>query len=202
MKLKFTLILLLLVTVKSQFSVLAQDNTKLINKNLSSQYSELILKSKNNDQGFKIINPERLSTFQNNLADTIKSKNSKIFEIQGRINEQIKTIKLLKSELDSEKQNVSQSKSLINEISLLGISINKSTYTWIMWGLVMGLGAALIFVVFQSSSARKEAKYRTKLFHDLFEEFQTFKTKSNEKEKKLARELQTERNRVEELLKK
>ena len=49
-------------------------------------------------------------------------------------------------------------------------------------------------------SAKKEATYRIGLFDDLSKEFQSHKLKSNEKEKKLSRELQTERNRLEELL--
>ena len=89
---------------------------------------------------------------------------------------------------------------MVDEISMLGISINKGTYNWIMWGLVLFLGAAFAFILFQSFSLRKEARYRSNLYSDLSEEFQAYKTKCNDKEKKLARELQTEKNRIDELL--
>jgi hypothetical protein len=38
------------------------------------------------------------------------------------------------------------------------------------------------------------------LYNELDEEYKAYKVKSNEKEKKLARELQTERNKLDELL--
>ena len=72
----------------------------------------------------------------------------------------------------------------------------------LVWGilglLIIGLGVAL----YMSVSAKKEARYRIALFEDLSKEYQTYKLKSNEKEKKLSRELQTERNKLEELLNK
>jgi hypothetical protein len=72
----------------------------------------------------------------------------------------------------------------------------------IVWGilglLIIGLGVT----IYMSVSAKKEAKYRIALFEDLSKDYQTYKLKSNEKEKKLSRELQTERNKLEDLLNK
>jgi hypothetical protein len=69
-----------------------------------------------------------------------------------------------------------------------------------MWGLVIAFGLALLIVILRTGGAVREAKYRTKLYDELTEEFQAYKAKANEKEKKLARELQTERNKVDELM--
>ncbi|NNU34318.1 hypothetical protein HK413_09460 [Mucilaginibacter sp. S1162] len=68
-----------------------------------------------------------------------------------------------------------------------------------MWGLVLIVGAIAGVVLARSGGARKEAAYRTTLYNELEEEFKTYKAKANEKEKKLARELQTERNKLDEL---
>ena len=182
-------------------SVHSQIGTKITDNSISSQYQDIIQKSKSNDQGFKVINPARLSTFQKNFTDTIRQAKKKLAEVQNKINQQNKSLASLKANLESEKKNLNESKSQVDEINLFGFGVNKSRYNWLMWGLVIGLGAALAFIIFRSTSSRREAKYRIKLFDELSGEFQTYKVKANEKEKKLARELQTERNRVDELLK-
>jgi hypothetical protein len=69
-----------------------------------------------------------------------------------------------------------------------------------MWGLVIGCGAVLAIVIITSAKYRHDAHYRIKLYDELSEEFHAYKAKANEKEKKLARELQTERNKLDELL--
>jgi uncharacterized protein HemX len=189
-----------LLLVASTAALQAQDTTKVVDKSLSGQYREILQKSKNNDQGFKIINPDRLSAFQRNFADSLRQTRNHLSEAQKKIASQNKTISTLKADVTGKEQSLSESQTMVNEISILGMHVNKGTYNVIMWGLVLVLGAGLAFIVFRSASYRKEARYRTNLFTELSEEFQTFKTKANDKEKKLARELQTEKNRLDELL--
>ena len=196
----FTLFILPALLLTSTIRLQAQDTTQTVDKSLSGQYREILQKSKNNDQGFKIINPERLSTYHRNSADSLRQTRIQLSEAQKKIAVQNKTISTLRADVTGKEQSLSESKTMVDEISMLGIHVNKATYNWIMWGLVLILGAGLAFVVFRSASYRKEARYRTNLFTELSDEFQTFKTKSNDKEKKLARELQTEKNRVDELL--
>ena len=69
-----------------------------------------------------------------------------------------------------------------------------------MWGLVILFGALAILVFTRIGSYKHEAMYRTTLYSELEEEFKAYKVKANDKEKKLARELQTERNKVDELM--
>ena len=201
MKLTITCFLLSVTIIINALPISAQDTTKIADNSIYGQYQDIIQKSKRNDQGLKIINPARLSTFQRNFTDTLRQAKSRLADVQSKINEQNKTLASFKIELESERKKLIESKLQVDEISLLGIGVTKLAYNLIMWGLVIGLSAALAFIIFQSSSSRKEANYRIKLFDELSEEFQTFKIKVNEKEKKLARELQTERNRVDELLK-
>jgi hypothetical protein len=66
--------------------------------------------------------------------------------------------------------------------------------------LVGLFGLTALVVIARSGSFRREARYRTQLYNELEEEFKTYKTKANDKEKKLARELQTERNKLDDLL--
>ena len=69
-----------------------------------------------------------------------------------------------------------------------------------MVGLVIGLAIALAIVIGTTAKHKYEARHRTELYEEIEEEFKTYKAKATEKELKLARELQTERNKLDELL--
>jgi hypothetical protein len=64
----------------------------------------------------------------------------------------------------------------------------------------LALAQLPLLVIASSGAHRREANYRSKLYNELEEDYKTYKAKANEKEKKLARELQTERNKLDELL--
>ncbi|MEB0263547.1 hypothetical protein, partial [Mucilaginibacter sp. 10I4] len=119
---------------------------------------------------------------------------------QATVEEQAKDIDTLKKSSTSKDQAVAESKAKVDEVSLVGVPLTKSTYNLIMWGLVIGFGVIAAIVIARSGSHSREASYRIKLYNELEEEYKTYKTKANEKEKKLARELQTERNKNDELM--
>lgn len=142
----------------------------------------------------------QLAAFYKNMTDTLRAERKKVKELQSQLSAQGKTVNDLRTDVSSKEQSLNESNAKVDSISFLGIGVTKSVYNTIMWGLVIVFGAVATVVLLQSGSARREAKYRIKLYEELDEEFKAYKVKSNEKEKKLARELQTERNRIEELL--
>ena len=198
----FTFLIIPVVLFTTVFSSAnAQDTSATVDKSLAGQYREIIQKSKNDARGFKVVNPARLSSFNKSFSDSLRQTRRDLATAQNKIAAQNKTISSLQADVSSKDKSLNESRAMVDDISLLGIPVSKSTYNWIMWGLVILLGASLAFVVFQSAGYRREARYRIKLFSELSDEFQQHKTKSNDKEKRLARELQTEKNRVDELLK-
>ncbi|MNR57583.1 hypothetical protein D3C85_1783930 [compost metagenome] len=56
-----------------------------------------------------------------------------------------------------------------------------------------------MIVIARSAKNIKEAKHRTQLYNEVADEYQGYKSKAVEKERKLARELQDERNKLDEL---
>lgn len=141
-----------------------------------------------------------LSAFYKSVTDTLGFERKKIKPLEVSVAGLKDTIKSLHTQLASQQQVVNESSTKVDNISLAGINMTKSAYNTLMWGLVIAFGAAAAFVILRSGSYSREAKYRIKLYEDLDEEYKGHKAKSNEKEKKLARELQTERNKVDELM--
>jgi len=131
-----------------------------------------------------------------NVSDTLKTNHHKLADAQAKAIAQSKTIAGLQADANTKEQEGS----LADEISLFGISMSKGTYSLLMWGLVVVLAAVAMIVIYRSGSLKHEARYRAGLYTELEDEFKAYKTKTNDKEKKLARELQTERNKVDELM--
>jgi hypothetical protein len=159
-----------------------------VDKSLNGQYQYLLTKVYAYQRPF-------VEAIWKNFTDTLKNTRGQLKAANDKVAEQNKTITGLQADVAAKEQTITQT----DTISLLGIALAKSTYNIIMWGLVIAFGIIAGVVIARSGGAQKEATYRTTLYNELEEEFKTFKAKANEKEKKLARELQTERNRVDEL---
>ncbi len=164
----------------------------ITDKSLYGQYQYLLTKV----YGYQ---RPMVAAFYKNITDSLVIQKRKVRELSASLASQNKTVKDLQTDVDSKKESLDESASKADSISLLGIAMSKSTYNTLMWGLVIAFGAVAAIVIVQSGSNRREARYRTKLYDDLDTEYKTYKTKANEKEKKLARELQTVRNKLEEI---
>lgn len=163
-----------------------------VDKSLRGQYQYLLTKVYNYQQ------PLVAALFKN-YSDTLSATRKQLKDAKATVGEQAKTIDTLKSSSTGKDQSLAQAQAKVDEVSLLGMPINKGTYNLIMWGLVIGFGVIAAIVIARSGSHSREAKYRIKLYEELEEEYKAYKTKANDKEKKLARELQTERNKLDEL---
>ena len=165
----------------------------LTDKSLNGQYQYLLT---------KVYSYQRplISALWKNYSDTLSAVRRKLNEASEKLSLQTKTADSLKADITAKEQNLSASNAKVDSVALLGIPLTKATYNWIMWGLVIGFGAIAVLVIARSGAHSREASYRTKLYNELEEDYKTYKAKTNEKEKKLARELQTERNKLDELL--
>lgn len=164
---------------------------------LRGQYEFMLSKSKTIN-GYKLINPYRLAGFYKSVTDSIRTERSSRKNQNTKLAEQAKTITDLNNQIKGKESSLASSNSKVNEISFLGISFSKGTYNTIVWSLITVLALAFAFVTIRSAKNIHEAKYRSGLYEEISQEYQAFKVKANEKEKKLARELQDERNKLDE----
>jgi hypothetical protein len=147
------------------------------------------------------------------LGSNRNTTNTSVAELWKNVNDSLnlqkKLLKQSKAELEKSSQRISAMKveidsfkasgSSIGELNTLEHSVNGSAKSLYLWGALLLLAAALAYAILRMRSAVKEANYRIALYDQLFEELRENRSKANEREKKLARELQTARNRVEEL---
>ncbi|WP_207428178.1 hypothetical protein [Pedobacter sp. SYSU D00535] len=179
----------------------AQDSLRTADRSLNGQYQEMLRRSWT-QQGYKVVHPSRLSALWKSVQDSLRAERKKSPQLRQQVDEQRQTIEELKKQVATHQANLEKSEAAVNEVQLLGMSVDKVTYNSIMWGIVAVLALALAIVVFTAGKSVREARYRRQLYDELSTEYQAYKVKANDKEKKLARELQTERNKIEELLNK
>jgi uncharacterized protein YlxW (UPF0749 family) len=164
---------------------------------LRGQYQSILSKSKNLN-GFKVVNPARLSAFWKSVNDTLRNERRQLPALKKQIAEQQKTIADLKVQLSGKENALNSSNQKLDEITFMGIAFSKGSYNTMVWTIILVLALALIIIIVRSAKLLHEAKYRSSLYEEISAEYQSYKVKANEKEKKLARELQDERNKLDE----
>ncbi|MCX2576161.1 hypothetical protein [Pedobacter sandarakinus] len=194
-KLKPTLLFIgALLLFNVAYSQAPQDTSKNTDPSLNGQYQFMLRKSKSL-YGARLINPSRLTALWKSVTDTLKKERLQLRTANEEIKAQGQNISSLKGEVSGKENALSTATASVNEINFLGIAFNKGTYNTIVWALIIILSAGLAVVILQSGRYRKEATYRTQLYQEVADEFQAHKVKAKDKEMKLARELQDERNK-------
>ncbi len=163
----------------------------VLDKSLNGQYQYLLTKVYRYQQPL-------ISALWKSASDTLNANRLKLKTAQSTLSLQTKTIDSLKAEVSNKNQDLSSART--DGVEILGIVISKTTYNLIVWGLVAAFAISTIVVIARTGSFKHEAREKAELYSELEEEYKAFKIKANDKEKKLARELQTERNKLDDLL--
>lgn len=174
------------------------DTVKNTDFSLNGQYQFLLSRSRSIN-GYKLVNPNRLNAVWKSVTDTLNKERTALATAKSKLTEQAGKISTLQAEVKGNETEVQDVNAKVDEITLLGLSFSKGTYNMIVWSIILVLAIALFVVIARSAKSIAEAKHRTQLYDEISTEYQNYKAKASEKERKLARELQDERNLIEEL---
>jgi len=194
MKLKYFLFTISLLSASFiGFSQEGKTPQETINS-INSQFEEVIENS-NNYQDYKVVKRFKLTELQKNTTAKINALNQEIESSNKTIQEQKASVDNLKSQLNETKNNLNQVTQEKDEISFFGIPTQKGTYQTIMWVIVLVLVLILIFFIYkykQSSILTKEAKNNLSEYEV---EFEDYRKNALDKQQKLGRQLQDEKNK-------
>jgi cell division protein FtsL len=154
---------------------------------LAKQYEEVVIKS-GSYKVYKNIRKTKIEQLWKNVTDSLQKEKKIAADSKAQLQKGLAEIPLLQAEIQELKSSNSPLKKLSN--------VNTSTILWI---LVILFGAGMVFVIYRSRSTVQEVKDQQERYEELSIEFREYKSKAAEKERKLARELQDERNLVDEL---
>ncbi len=148
-----------------------------------------IVNSSGSYQDYKVIKKTKLSDFKNELT----SKQSEIKSEIESLKENISNFKNEVNALENQNQNLNTElealKSTKSQINFIGIKMNKSSYSLMVWVIILVLVLLLAFFVIKFRNrniVNQELKENLRNTDKAFEEY---KHKAIEKQQKLGREL-------------
>ncbi len=193
---KLTLVLFLTVFATGIAQTKKREPVKgsLNSGTLESQFNYLYKKS----YTYKTVKSVKISDLlkiKGNVLDSLNSAYKKIRETNAIIESQKKEINSLKENLKITNNKLIEITKEKDSMNLLGIQMSKKNYNSLMWSLIFGLLAFLIFFIFKFKSSNTLTHQAQKLLNETEEEFETYKRIAIEREQKVRRELQDEINK-------
>ncbi len=176
-------------------SVAQEDTTTQGPKTIDEQFSELI-ESSNNYQQFKVIDKSKINTLQAKTKERIESLNAEIADLKKQIAAQDVEAKKLESSLTETQDTLTTVETEKDSMNLFGAQMSKASYQAIVWGIAGVLLAGLLFFIYRfrnSNVLTREAQHK---LDETEAEFDEYRRKALEKEQKLGRQLQDERNKL------
>ena len=181
-----------------QSLVIAQDDAPVVDNSLNAQFNELKNRS-NSYQEYKVVRVVSLDNFWKNVEDSLAAVHKEILEANNAIAAQNKKLDSLHQTLEAREEALEKSEYDIAHLQVLGMDVQKDSYVSFTWGVFFVLLLILAIAFAKYKSSNKVAVEKKSDYEELSQELNDYKQKAREKEIKLMRELQTERNTIEEL---
>lgn len=155
---------------------------------ITSQF-DYIYRVSNNFQEYEVVKKSNLEQLKANVLDSIQSINAQLAQIKASQAGHADTLAALTDQMN---QAIAEREAAIeaqDSFSFLGINIQKSVYSSMMWTIVAALAAALAFFAVQYFRSFGRIKKAEKDLLEVQEEFEQHRKNTLERERKLKREL-------------
>jgi chromosome segregation ATPase len=182
------------LVVATSFLATGQDAVRQVNT-LDRQFEELI-ETSNNYQQYKIIEEVQMNILRKNTYEHIKELNENITSLENSITAKENRMVTLKSEVIALNTRLTYVNSEKDSLNFLGFQTSKGVYNTVVWTILGILTFLFIFMSLRFKSNNTTTKAANKQLQTIEEELEEFRRKSIEKEQKLGRQLQDERNKL------
>lgn len=174
-------------------SAIAQDTNSGLNP-VEEDFNNLI-ETSNDYQGYKVVDYKELISLRNRTSEYFNKQNEEVISQQSTLENQQREIDSLRAELTNthlELERVNEDK---DSITFIGIPFSKGGYMAFMWGLVGLLVLALVFFIYRYKQSHTHTVEARNNLVTTEKEFDAYREKALEKEQRLGRQLQDERNK-------
>ena len=192
-----TLVLLLnlsLLTAQNQ----PQEKLSLNSGTIDNQFEYVITKSytyKGNGKIYKNVERYKLDALRKHTIDSLNAVKDQLNSTKQLVDNQDKEIQVLKTNLADTNATLDQTNLEKNSMSLFGFLMSKTGYNVLMWSIIAGLLALLLFFIYKfnnSNAITRQAKFA---LSETEEEFEDHRKRALEREQKVMRRLQDELNK-------
>lgn len=176
-----------------------EDVLSLNNSTIDNQFEYVLKKSGNfkgtNGQMYEAVNRNMIITLQAHTNDTLKTIRKELSDTQTIVNSQAKEIIDLKANLSNTQTKLDKTTNEKNNMALFGLQMSKTGYNMLMWSIIAGLLAFLIFFIYKFKNSHLITKEAKKALEEIEEEFDEHRKTALEREQKVRRQLQDELNK-------
>jgi len=194
MKTFYITLILSLISISGYSQIPVEDNQK--KENISSiQKLEYVIDKSNNYEQYKVIEKVKLNAAIQNVTNEFDTLTSEIEVLKGDIQSKNNEINSLQNQIKDVETKLITLQNEKDEVDFLGLSLTKSTYSIIVWLIIILLMLLFLLFVFKynrSNLLTKEAKQNLK---NLDADYENYKRLALEKQQKLGRQLQDEKNK-------
>jgi len=188
------------------FSISGQSQTNLEEEKLSlnsgtidNQFEYVLKKSGNfkgtNGSPYEAVKRSMLLTLRAHTIDSLKTVHKELTETQAVVNNQAKEIASLKTSLTNTQSSLDQTNSEKDSMSLFGMQMSKSGYNVLLWSIIAGLLALLLFFIYKYKNSNRITRNVNNSLAEIEEEFEEHRKVALEREQKVRRQLQDELNK-------
>ncbi len=165
-------------------------------KSLTLQQRYDVMKSNSQTyEDYKVIKGFILDGFWKITIDSVNKHHSALKEANTKIDSLHKEFVIIQNELKAQKASIEEIVYDSKHISVLGIPFGKGTFIVLVAGIMAGLLIVLGVLSGRMKILNSGMKEKSLIAHTITQEFEEYKRKALEKQTKLSRELQNERNK-------
>ena len=193
-----TILLICVLAVVGVSAQTASDALELDNQTLRERY--LVMKNKSqNYQDYKVIRENVLDGMWRIIQDSLDQKQSSIRQAKAEINNLNKELDQNKAALKAKEESMQDVMYASTHITVMGIDFDKGFFAGMIGVILLVLGLIIAVIYYSMKMMRKNLGEKVELMNSISAEYEDYKRRAMEKQTKLSRELQNERNKLQEL---
>lgn len=175
------------------------DDLSLQSGSIDSQFEYVLKKSGDfrgtNGQMYEAVKRNMLLTLRAHTIDSLKTVHKDLAATLIVVETQAKEITDLKENLSNTQTTLEKTNLEKNSMALFGMQMSKTGYNLLMWLIIAGLLALLLFFIYKFKNSNSITKRAKHALAEIEEEFEEHRKTALEREQKVRRQLQDEINK-------
>ncbi len=189
-----TLSFLIFLLFLSQSFIYGQ-NASSIADSIDQRMSNLI-NSSNSFQEYKVIKTTGIQSLRRDIKSEVSSLEENMKELHTDLASQKEELENFKELLAASDAKLEEANTTKDQLSILGVTTQKSTYNFFVSVVILGLVIALLFFIYRFKNGNRIAIEARENLQKNEEEFAAYKKKALETQQKLGRQIIDERKKA------
>ena len=192
---KLAILLLFLLSISLSSAQVQTEEKLSLNKSTIDNQFEYVIRKSNRYQEYKVVKTTWLYALKAHTLDSLKAVKKQLADTKLLVDTQDKEIQVLKTNLTDTNSTLNQTNLEKDSMSLFGMLMSKTGYNVLLWSIIGGLLAFLLFFIYKFNNSNAVTKDAQLSLSETEEEFEEHRKRALEREQKVMRRLQDEINK-------